>query len=117
MKVKSLRKLLNAYSTILSVTGVLSLIAMLPVYELFRTRSNSLTAMGLSALMLTVILYLISSLLNKALIKEYNVRLSQDAHELAQQLKGSKYVDTDVLKEILVEMRSSREESEEDAGD
>ena len=79
------------------------------INELIRTRTNWLIALGCSTLIGAVMLYLFTTKLNKALLRVYNRRLSEDASSLAQQLKGNKNVDTDVLKDILTEVREQKE--------
>lgn len=109
MKVKSLRRLLSRYCTLLTALCLFTLLICLLANELLRTRSNSLIAIGCTTLLGTTLLYLFTSKLNKALIRVYNRRLSDYARDLSRQLKGEQNVDTDVLKDILTEIREQKE--------
>ena len=95
----------------LTASTLFTLVLCMLLYELLRTRSNSLVALGCITLLGTVMLYLFTTRLNKALLRVYNKRLSEDASSLAQQLKGNKNVDTDVLKDLLTEVREQKEET------
>ena len=106
MKTKSLRKLLNAYGTTIACVSMISIGIMLPIYDLLCTKTNSYVAAGITILLLAIIMNIVITKMNKALVKAYNEKLAKDAHELTLQLRGNKNVDTDVLKDLLEEIRN-----------
>lgn len=106
MKTKSLRKLLNSYGTTISCVSLISMGFMLPIHDLLCTKTNSYVAAGITILLLAIILNIVVTKLNKDLVEAYNEKLAKDAYDLTLQLRGNKNVDTDVLKDLLEEIRN-----------
>lgn len=106
MKTKSLRKLLNSYGSTNMMCSALCFGISIPVYDWLCTKMHHVAAFGISLMLFATVLCIMISSLNKVLIRAYNEKLSKDAYELASQLKGNKNVDTDVLKELLTEVRN-----------
>ena len=106
MKTKSLRKLLNSYGATISCVSLISMGFMLPIHDLLCTKTNSYIGTGITILVLTIILNIVVTKLNKDLVKAYNEKLAKDAYDLTLQLRGDKNVDTDVLKDLLEEIRN-----------
>ena len=98
MKTKSLRKLLNSYGTTISCVSLISMGFMLPIHDLLCTKTNSYIGTGMTFLVLTIILNIVVTKLNKDLVEAYNEKLAKDAYDLTLQLRGDKNVDTDVLR-------------------
>lgn len=106
MKTKSLRKLLNSYGATVTFASAISIGIILPVYNFFCTKTNRYIGIALTILLFTMLMNVIIINLNKGLIRAYNEKLAKDANELAAQLRGNKNVDTDVLKDLLTEVRN-----------
>ena len=106
MKTKSLRKLLNSYGATISCINLISMGLMLPIHDLLCTKTNSYIGTGITILVFAIILNIVVTKMNKGLVKSYNEKLAKDAHELASQLRGEKNVDTDVLKDLLEEVKN-----------
>jgi len=71
---------------------------MLPIHDLLCTKTNSYIGTGMTFLVLTIILNIVVTKLNKDLVEAYNEKLAKDAYDLTLQLRGDKNVDTDVLR-------------------
>ena len=106
MKTKSLRKLINSYGATISCINLISMGLMLPIHDLLCTKTNSYIGTGITILVFAIILNIVVTKMNKGLVKSYNEKLAKDAHELASQLRGEKNVDTDVLKDLLEEVKN-----------
>lgn len=106
MKTKSLRKLLNSYGSTNMACSALDFGITIPTYDFLCTKMNHIAAFGISLMLFATMLCILISSLNKVLIRTYNEKLSKDAYDLASQLRGNSNVDTDVLKDLLTEVRN-----------
>ena len=105
MKTKSLRKILCRYGTTMAACAGLCFGITMPIHDYVCTKTNRLIGFSVSLVIFALLISVILWVLNKTLISAYNEKLSQDAYNLAVQLKGNSNVDTDVLKELLIEIR------------